>query len=97
MRRSLMLGLAVVGLQLGCGMDEAEQRAATGQERGVSAHYICRTDSLTIYYSDATYTTEVGSDRCFCGSTPLRTGRMTPYAQTGFSEECPGQLAPAAR
>jgi hypothetical protein len=96
MRRSLMLGLAVVGLQLGCGMDEAEQRAASEPEQGVGALYRCTTDSLTIYYSDATYTTEVGSDRCFCGRTPLRTGYMTPYALTGFSEECPG-LAPAAR
>lgn len=96
MRRSLMLGLAVVGLQFGCGMDEAEQRAASEPERRVDALYRCTTDSLTIYYSDATYTTEVGSDRCFCGRTPLRTGQMTAYALTGFSEECPG-FAPAAR
>ncbi|RKG56557.1 hypothetical protein D7X30_23630 [Corallococcus sp. AB011P] len=90
-----MLGLAVIGVQFGCGMEEAEQRATSELAAREDALYRCTTDSLTIYYSDATYTTEVGSDRCFCGRTPLRTGQMTGYALIGFSEDCPG-LAPAA-
>lgn len=95
MRRYWMLGLAVVGMQFGCGMDEAEQQATSELAAREDALYRCLTDSLTVYYSDATYTTEVGSDRCFCGSTPLRTGMFSPYALTAFSEDCPG-LAPTA-
>ncbi|MFP2901260.1 hypothetical protein [Corallococcus sp. 4LFB] len=95
MRRSLMLGLAVIGVQFGCGMDEADQRATPELAAREDSLYRCTSDSLTVYYSDATYTTEVGSDRCYCGRTPLRTGVMTDYAVTKYSEDCLG-LAPAA-
>ncbi len=93
MRSLLLLGLAVVGVQLGCGADEADMGAQSDLASREDQLYICQTDSLTVFYSDATYTTEVGSDRCFCGSTPLRSGRRTPYAVVEYSEECLG-IAP---
>lgn len=95
MRSLLILGLAVIGVQFGCGVDEADMGTQPELASREDALYICNTDSLTVFYSDATYTTEVGSDRCFCNSTPLRTGRRTMYSTVEYSEACPG-LAPAA-
>ncbi|RYZ43538.1 MAG: hypothetical protein EOO71_02990 [Myxococcaceae bacterium] len=50
---------------------------------------ICFTDSIITYYSDATHTTVVGEDRCFCNSVPERTGRRSPYWIEEVNAECP--------
>lgn len=95
MRRLLVLGLTAIGVQLGCGGDAAEtdmemRPNSTSQELLL---LICQTDHLVVFYSDSTRTTVVGDERCYCDSTPTRTGRRTPYSETIFLEECPG-LAP---
>jgi hypothetical protein len=95
MRTLLILGLAVVGLQFGCGVDEADMGAQADLASREDPLYICLTDSLIVYYSDNTYTTEVGSDRCFCNDWPIRTGRRSSYFIEYVNEECPGK-APTA-
>ncbi|GHG82906.1 hypothetical protein [Comamonas sp. JC664] len=88
MRTLLMVGLAVVGLQFGCGVDGGAGDAPLDVSSSEAPLVRCLTDSLTVYYSDATYSTEVGSDRCFCGSTPIRSGSRTPYFVEYINGEC---------
>ncbi|WP_420811429.1 DUF6289 family protein [Myxococcus hansupus] len=90
MRTLLMLGCVVVGLQFGCGGDEADLGAQADVASSEAPLFRCLTDSLTVYYSDATYSTEVGSDRCFCDSTPIRSGRRTSHFIEYINAECPG-------
>ncbi|MCE9672602.1 hypothetical protein LY474_32815 [Myxococcus stipitatus] len=86
--RTLFLGLAIIGLQSGCGESEADLEPQADLASNEAALYTCLTDSLTVYYNDATYTTEVGSDRCFCRQTPLRTGIRSPYFIEYVNSEC---------
>jgi hypothetical protein len=90
MRRLLVLGLTVIGVQLGCGGDAAEtdmemRSNSTSQEL---LPLICQTDHVIVFYSDSTLTTAVGHERCYCNRTPTLTGRRTPYSETTFLEQC---------
>ncbi|WP_426730471.1 hypothetical protein [Myxococcus faecalis] len=93
MRTLLMLGLAVVGLQFGCGGDEALPEAPTEMASQEAALLICTSEFFVEFYSDATYTTQVGTERCYCGRTPSRTGVRTAYYIEYGGAECPA-LAP---
>lgn len=88
MRSFLILGLAVVGLQFGCGVEETDS-ATQPELASREDRLICLSESITTYYSDATYTTEVGTDACYCGATPVRTGSRSPYFIEQTLAECP--------
>lgn len=88
MRSFLILGLAVVGFQFGCGLDDTD-RGLEPEVDSQEQRIICLTESFVTYYSDAAHTTVVGTERCYCGSTPDRTGRRTPFFVEESLGECP--------
>ncbi len=88
MRQLLILGFAVIGLQFGCGGDEADM----GMQPDLASHedrlLRCTTETYIVYYTDATYTTVAGTWRCECGRTPTRTGVETAFEVEQYSNEC---------
>ncbi|AKF86541.1 hypothetical protein MFUL124B02_29095 [Myxococcus fulvus 124B02] len=96
MRTLLTLGLAVLGFQFGCGVDDANTEVQPDMASQEAPLLICLSEYLIRYYSDATLTTLVGTERCFCGRTPVRTGQRSPYFIESDGGECPG-IAPEAR
>jgi len=88
MRSLLMLGLTVLGFQFGCGAGEADPGAQSDLTSREDPLVRCIADYYITYYSDATYTTAVGSERCVCGRTPTRTGIETDYPRENYYEEC---------
>ncbi|GMU03493.1 hypothetical protein KH5H1_76150 [Corallococcus caeni] len=79
MRKSLMGGLLAVGLLAGCGGVEdlgQEPQLATREDE---LPY-CEGFSFVTYYSDATYSTQVGHGDCSCGHTLRVFGTKTDFA-----------------
>ncbi|MFY2564103.1 hypothetical protein ACN469_41315 [Corallococcus terminator] len=89
MRSLLMLGLTVLGFQFGCGAGEVDPGAQSDLTSREDSLLRCTADFYLTYYSDATYTTQVGTERCVCDRTPTRTGIRTAYAIEHYYEECP--------
>jgi hypothetical protein len=81
--------LLAAGFLAGCGGvegDGLEPEAPILASR--EDRLLCITQYTVVYYSDATYTTAVGSERCWCGSTPEREGRRTLYREVIQEEAC---------
>ncbi|WNG57879.1 hypothetical protein F0U59_26315 [Archangium gephyra] len=89
MKTYIIASALAAGLLAGCGGVEedgleAEQPSlATREDR-----LICISNYVVVYYSDATYTTEVGVERCWCGEWPTREGLRTSYRQVYSEESC---------
>ncbi|RYZ17411.1 MAG: hypothetical protein EOO70_02030 [Myxococcaceae bacterium] len=89
MKAYIAAGALFAGLLAGCGGGEADgleseqPNLASREDR-----LLCITQYTVAYYSDATYTTQVGSENCWCGSTPKRTGTRTQYSQVIQEESC---------
>lgn len=88
--RRLILGLSVIGLQFGCGVDTADMGTQPELASREDQLYRCLSESLIVYYSDATLTTSVGTERCYCGRTPTLTGVRSDFWIENYSYECPG-------
>ncbi|NTX39404.1 hypothetical protein FJV41_33730 [Myxococcus llanfairpwllgwyngyllgogerychwyrndrobwllllantysiliogogogochensis] len=88
MRSLLVLGLTVLGFQFGCGAGEADPGMQSDLTSREDSLVRCIADYYITYYSDATYTTAVGSERCTCNRTPTRTGVQTDFAVENYYEEC---------
>lgn len=84
MRLRLILGFAVIAAQLGCGGTEAPSELASREDPLLR----CITEHFIVYYSDGTYTTPVGSERCFCERTPTREGIRTDFEEIQSMYEC---------
>ena len=89
MKTYIIAGALAAGLLAGCGGVErngleAEQPSLASREDRL----LCITQYTIAYYSDATYTTQVGSEDCWCGNTPTRQGTRTPYRQVLQEESC---------
>ncbi|AGC46599.1 hypothetical protein MYSTI_05320 [Myxococcus stipitatus DSM 14675] len=89
MRLRLILGFALVAAQLGCGGAEAPSELATREDPLLR----CATDHYIVFYSDASHTTEVGTELCVCDRTPARTGTRSAYPDVVYSYECSGARA----
>ncbi|MFY0568459.1 hypothetical protein ACN28E_32150 [Archangium lansingense] len=89
MKTYIVAGALAVGLLAGCGgveedgLETEQPSLATREDR-----LICNTQYIVVYYSDATYTTEVGVEHCWCGNTPTREGLRTSYRQVYSEESC---------
>lgn len=88
MRTLMILGLAVVGLQFGCGPGEAEMEAASELTSHEAQLRICTDEAVIAYYTDATYTTRVGTERCRCNRTPTLDGERTDFERLISFREC---------
>ena len=90
MKAYVIAGALAAGLLAGCGGVEEDGLEADSPNLATREDRLrCLSDSVVAYYSDATYTTEVGRERCFCGSTPTRTGQRTQYRQVLWENACP--------
>lgn len=88
MRTLVILGLAVVGLQFGCGAGGADLEPQSDLTAREDQLVICRTDHRIIFYSDAAHTTQVGDEQCYCNKFPSLIGRRTTFRELVYSEEC---------
>ncbi|WP_163870230.1 hypothetical protein [Myxococcus eversor] len=93
MRSLLMLGLAVLGLQFGCGAGEADPGTQSDLTSREDSLVRCIANYSITFYSDATLTTAVGTERCVCDRTPTRTGTQTDYAVENYYEDCAWRAA----
>ncbi|WP_342374831.1 hypothetical protein NVS55_26335 [Myxococcus stipitatus] len=84
MRLRLILGFALVAAQLGCGGAAAPSELATREDPLLR----CITDHFIVFYTDATYSTEAGTERCDCGRTPVRTGTRTNFESISWMNDC---------
>lgn len=89
MKTYVVAGALAAGLLAGCGGVEedgleTEQPSLASREDRL----ICITQYTVVYYSDATYTTQVGVESCWCGNTPTREGLRTQYRQVIQEESC---------
>ncbi|MBU8899925.1 hypothetical protein DRW03_25665 [Corallococcus sp. H22C18031201] len=85
--------MLAVGLLVGCGGavgDGAPTKSAEVVASEGALAPSCTSIYEYTYYSDATYTTEVGWASCGpCGSMPTQYGRITAYRVVDYSHACP--------
>ncbi|PTL79977.1 hypothetical protein [Vitiosangium sp. GDMCC 1.1324] len=79
MRKSIFGGLLAVGLLAGCGGVEDVSEESQLSTRKDELPY-CEGFSFVRYYSDATYSVEVGHGDCSCGHTLRVVGTKTNFA-----------------
>ncbi|MCE9672635.1 hypothetical protein LY474_32990 [Myxococcus stipitatus] len=80
MRETIIAGLVVAGLGMGCGGAVGGNQEELGA-REDSAELICAIAYELEYYADASHTgAPVGAQRCECFGPLRRTGTVTPYA-----------------
>ncbi|ATB49312.1 hypothetical protein [Corallococcus macrosporus] len=90
MKTFVIAGALAAGLLSGCGgvgengLEADSPSLATREDR-----LLCLSDFAVRYYSDATYTTQVGYETCWCGGTPQREGIRTSYRQVLWDNPCP--------
>ncbi|MCY1018160.1 hypothetical protein [Pyxidicoccus sp. MSG2] len=95
MRATLIGGLLTAGLLMGCGgvegpeADVEEPLPVTAQ--AVPPPQFCTYAYTNVYYSDATYTAEVGREVCRCGFRVFIIGPRTPYAAVSQRTPCGGE------
>ncbi|NMO16830.1 hypothetical protein HPC49_04805 [Pyxidicoccus fallax] len=89
MKAYVVAGALVAGLLAGCGgveedgLETEQPHLATREDR-----LICITQHIVVFYSDATYTTEVGVEHCYCGYRPTLEGQRTLYRQVYSEQSC---------
>nr|AYM52992.1 hypothetical protein [Myxococcus fulvus] len=88
MRQLLILGLAVIGLQFGCGGGEADMGMQSDLTSREDPLLRCLSEYRITYYTDATLSTWAGTERCYCGRTPALTGSRTDFGVEDFISEC---------
>jgi len=76
-----------MGLLAGCGgaADGEEPSQLSTREDGLE---YCEGFSDVTYYSDATYTVQVGHGDCSCGHTLRISGRKSEYAIYNYGDFC---------
>ncbi|NTX17103.1 hypothetical protein HUA74_23455 [Myxococcus sp. CA051A] len=79
MRKSIMGGLLAVGMLAGCG---GVDNVGEDSQLGTRADELpfCEGFSFVTYYSDATYSVQVGHGDCSCGHTLRVVGQKTDFA-----------------
>jgi hypothetical protein len=80
---TLTLTLSSASLPRGGGVFKCEPGSASA-----ASHRL----RVVWYYSDATYTTHVGTGKFYCNGTAGLTGRSTPYRIEVLNEPCCGNL-----
>ncbi|MCP3168189.1 hypothetical protein [Myxococcus qinghaiensis] len=78
MRKSIIGGVLAVGMLAGCGGVDAVDEAPLGTRE--DALPFCEGFSFVTYYSDATYSVQVGHGDCSCGHTLRVVGQKTDFA-----------------
>ncbi|MBN9682508.1 MULTISPECIES: hypothetical protein [unclassified Corallococcus] len=82
MRKRIVGGILSLGLLAGCGgveADGSEEPALSTQEEALNN---CTATYHVKYYSDATYTTQVGMDICLVCNRPVaKSGIKTAFAK----------------
>ncbi|MCY1043250.1 hypothetical protein OV208_18175 [Corallococcus sp. bb12-1] len=78
MRKGIIGGLLAAGLLAGCGgIEEVREQPQLGTREDELP--FCEGFSFVTYYSDATYSVEVGHGDCSCGHTLRVVGKKTDY------------------
>lgn len=89
MKASIIASVLAAGILVGCGgaaetgVEEDSSNLASREDR-----LRCITDSGVEYFSDNTYTTQVGYEVCSCGRTPQLTGRRTTHYRVLWEYAC---------
>ena len=87
--RGLVGAVMAVGLLMGCGGVEAEEVVPEVEERQDTTQFrACSDEHLVEYYSDATYTRLIGTERCECWEIPVRTGSTSIYKSFVYRRAC---------
>ncbi|WP_123784141.1 hypothetical protein [Corallococcus macrosporus] len=82
------LGL-VAGLALGCGGVDADSDGQDNLASREDALPWCGNSSYQYtYFSDATYSVQVGVDICECNDSMRRSGRRTAFVQVDWEYVC---------